>query len=313
MSNYQYPLTNDDINMFLEKPIYHRSFNDGLKFILRAYNSYGRTPLSYYIIGESGVGKSKLAQVASEKILKQSHSSTEAIIMPVVFVSLEQGALPDDVRKDILKVLNVDPSGYSGDNLKTLFKKQIEVCQVRIIFFDEFHHLLRVSDKNVNRNAANFIKTVIDLNIPVILFGISEGEKLFKLHSELRSRVKKGNELELMSIDEPQYTKYFTKFISERMKGFPLETVNLSTAENIKRLFLATRGNLRLFNTFLSEVLAEYRKGNEKLTLEHYQSVYTYTREEPLFNGKGQEIKPFTDGITVITNKLLRMGYIRAR
>ena len=311
MSSYQYPLTNDDINTFLEKPIYHKSFNDGLTFISRAYGSYGRTPLSYYITGESGVGKSKLAKVASQKILDVTPTNKDVNIIPIVYVTLEQGALPDEVRKYILKALNVDPSGYSGDNLKTLFKKQIKICQVRIIFFDEFHHLLRVSDKNVNRNAANFIKTVIDLDIPVILFGIPEGEKLFKLHSELRSRVKKGIELELMAIDEAKHKSYFTNYIKKRMDGFPLETEDLSTNDNIKRVFLATRGNLRLFNTFISEVLAEYRNGKEKLTLEHYQAVYAYTREETLLNGKGSELKPFTDKLSVINNKLKRLGFIK--
>ena len=310
MSKYQYPLSNDDINNFLDEPVYHPTFNEGLTFITRAYRSYGRTPLCYYITGESGVGKTKLAKVAHEEILNNTSMDPEANIIPVLFVTLAQGALPNEVRKHILKLLNVDPSGYGGDNLETLFQQQLKACQVRLIFFDEFHHLVRASDKDVNRNAANFIKTVIDLKIPVILLGTPEGTKLFKLHKELRSRVKKGVELELMSIDKDVHKEYFTLFVQERMTHFPLDTIELDSSERIKRLFLATRGNLRLFNTLLSEVLAEYRNGKEKLTMEHWQTVYDYVREEPLFNGKGGVICPFTDNISVIDNKLKKLGFI---
>lgn len=306
----QYPLSNEDINEFLARPIFHPEFNKGLKFIQRAYNSFGRTPYCCYILGESGVGKSKLAEVAYNKIITKVEPNNEATIIPVIAVTLEQGALPDEVRKAVLKKLNVDPTGNGGENLKTLFNKQLNVCEVKCILFDEFHHLLRSRDKDVNRNAANFIKTIVDMKIPVVLFGTPEGQKIFDIHNELNTRFSKAVDLSLMSINTANNKKYFIKFIQQRMDGFPLETVDLTHGDNLLRLFLATGGVLRHLNLLLSEVLSEYRDGTKKLTLEDYQAIDNFTRKDDLYNRKGKIIHPFTSNIAVIKNKLIDLQLI---
>lgn len=113
---YQYPLSDDVINQFLSEPVHHGTFNKAHKHIRKAYKSFGRKPMSCYVTGRSGVGKTTLAKAAERKILESTPSCQDAEILPVLRVNLIDGALPDDVRKDVLKKLGVD---FQGIQVKT--------------------------------------------------------------------------------------------------------------------------------------------------------------------------------------------------
>ncbi len=299
------PLSDDDINSFLNQPVMHPSFNKALKHIQKAHSSFGRAPLSCYVTGEPGVGKSFLVKTAKNKILETVVESKDSNTIPVILIKLRPGALPDRVKKMILTELGVDTQGYAGENLDILFIKQLIVCDVVLIIFDEFQHLLRLGDKDVNRNAANFIKTIIDdRRIPVVLTGIPEGKKLFKLSKELRSRIRNAGELEEMSIAEKKSREYFKKFIDKLMSTFPIESVKLTEGDNLDRLYLAIQGNLRGLEDLLSEVLSENREGLKKLEMEDYQAAYEFTRIDELYDGQNKVIAPFTGNISVIKNRL---------
>ena len=298
-------LTDEAINAYLAEPIFHPTFTEALEHIDKTYRRFGRRPASCYVIGDSGVGKSTLAITAKNEILAQTEPSTDATIIPVVMVVLEDGALPDEVRKDILEALGVDASGYTGRKLKKLLEKQLIVCGVRLILIDEFQHLLRKNDKDVNRNACNFIKRLIDnTQIPVVMFGVPEGKKLFQLHNEMRTRFTTACELLPMSCDDKPSLEYFTTYLADLMRRFPLKTVDLSEDENPLRVMLATGGNLRTLEFLLSDVLAEHRESSTKLTLKDYQNVYKFTRQDELVTKRGRVIKPFKDHIDVVKKDL---------
>ena len=318
--HYQYPLTDEDINQFLNEPVHHGTFNKVHKHIRKAYKSFGRRPMSCYVTGNSGVGKTMLAKAAERKILESTPPCQDAEITLVIRVTLKDGALPDDVRKDLLKKLNVDFSGYAGRNLKELLEKQLKVCGVRLVIFDEFQHLLRRYDKEVNKKACEFIKTFIDeTQIPVVLLGNPKGKKLFELYDELRTRFIEAGELLLMSCENENSFEYFRFFIKNLMTRFPLETIDMSTDENIQRLMLATGGNLRTLEYILSDVLATNRNGNKILKLEDYQEAYEFNRKQELrrVKGKGTRVvKPFQDEPNVIRKDLIhfqKAGFKNAR
>jgi adenylylsulfate kinase-like enzyme len=306
---YQYPLSDEVINQFLNEPVHHGTFNKAHKHIRRSYKSFGRRPISCYVTGHSGVGKTTLAKAAERKILKSTSSCQDAEILPVLRVTLRDGALPDNVRKDLLKELGVDFSGYAGRNLKELLDKQLKVCGVRLVIFDEFQHLLRKYDKEVNKKACEFIKTFIDeTQIPVVLLGNPKGKKLFELYDELRTRFIEAGELLLMSCKEKDSFEYFRFFINKLMERFPLKTIDLSTDENIQRLMLATGGNLRTLEYILSDVLSTNRDGSKALELDDYQEAYEFTRKQDLRRKKGKGtriVKPFEDEPHVIKSDLI--------
>jgi chromosomal replication initiation ATPase DnaA len=298
-------LTDDEINEYLAEPIFHPTFTEALEHIDKTYRRFGRRPASCYVIGESGVGKSTLAITAKNEILAQTEQSTDATIIPVVMVALEAGALPDEVRKDILEELGVDHSGYSGRKLRKLLEKQLKVCGVHLILIDEFQHLVRNNDKDVNRNACNFIKKLIhNTGIPVVMLGVPEGKKLFQLHNEMRTRFSSACELLPMSCDDKPSLVYFTAYLADLMRRFPLKTVDLSEGETPLRVMLATGGNLRTLEILLSDVLAEHRESSKKLTLNDYQNVYKFTRQDDLVTKRGRVIKPFKDSIDIVKNDL---------
>ena len=119
--------------------------------------------------GPPGLGKTTLALAAKDAILADTEQSSDATIIPVVMVALEAGALPEEVRKDILEELGVDHYGYTGRKLRKLLEKQLKVCGVNLILLDEFQHLVRKNDKDVNRNACNFIKKLIDIKKTILV------------------------------------------------------------------------------------------------------------------------------------------------
>lgn len=298
-------LTDEAINEYLAEPIFHPTFTLALAHIDKAFSRFGRRPASCYIIGESGVGKTTLATTAKNEILAKTKQCKDSVTIPVVMVALEDGALPDEVRKDILEELGVDSSGYTGRSLKRLLEKQLKVCGVRLILIDEFQHLMRKNDKDVNRNACNFIKKLIDnTGIPVVMLGVPEGKKLFQIHNELRTRFSTACELLPMSCDDQPSLDYFTKYLSNLMQRFPLKTIDLSKGEEPLRVMLATGGNLRNLEFLLSEVLAEHRDSTKKLTLLDYHNVYQFTRQDELVTKRGRVIKPFKDTIEVVKRDL---------
>lgn len=306
---YQYPLTNDEIKQFFAKPVHHGSFNKVHLHIQKAYKSFGLEPMSCYVVGASGVGKTMLAKTAKRMILEQTVPNKDAEITPVIMITFRSGAVPDQVRKDMLKKLKVDFSGYKNEDLEELLHKQLHVCGVRLVIFDEFQHLVRKYAKDVNKKACEFVKTFIDdTEIPVVLLGTPDGKKLFELFDELRTRFVEAGELVLMSCENKGSFEYFRYFIKELMANFPLETVDLSTDENIQRLMLATGGNLRVLKKLLIDVLGTNRDGQKKLVIEDYQKSYEFARSEELrrntTKGGTRIIKPFTDKLNVVRKDL---------
>lgn len=297
------PLTDEAINSFLAQPIYHPSFNKAFKFISKAYRSFGRVPNSCYILGDSGVGKTMLANTVKQAILKKEEQVEFANSVPVILITLQESALPDAVKRDILSELDVDYSSHAGDALQKLLLKQLKICKVKLVIFDEFQHLLRMRDKDVNKKACEFIKTFInETNIPVVLLGTPRGHKLFKLHDELRTRFTSAGELHPMSCDNQTSLEYLRTYLEALMVRCPIKTVDISKGNIPYRVQLATHGNLRTLEKLLSEVLSENRTGEKKLTLKDYQEAYEYTRQEPIFTRRGREIKPFVDDISLIKN-----------
>jgi chromosomal replication initiation ATPase DnaA len=290
----QTKLTNKEINEYLAEPIYHPTFIKAYKHIHKAFDSFGRRPACCYITGDSGVGKSTLGKAIYNEIIANTEPDPNANIISVVMVTLKDSTLPDEVRKDILDKLGVDSSGYSGRKLRVLLEKQLKACGVQLIIFDEFQHLVRKYDRDVNRNACNFIKNLIDTTgVPVVLLGTPKGKKLFELYDELRTRFICAGELELMSCESGSALEYFRVYLTDLMRRFPLKTVNLSKGNNPYRVMLATGGNLRALEFILSEVLATHRDRTKKISLEDYQIAYDFVRRKELVTKTGRIIQPF--------------------
>lgn len=294
------PLTDDDINSFLRYPIYHPSFNEAYQYISKSYRSFGRAPQSCYILGDSGVGKTTLANVVKQVIFENTEPEEFANVIPVVLVTLHSGALPDSVKRDILEQLSVDCSSHAGRSLETLLQEQLKVCKVKLVMFDEFHHLLRLRDKDVNKKACEFIKDFINVSkIPVVLFGTPKGKKLFDLHDELRTRFVSAGELKMECPDESPF-EYWCTYLEDLMSRFPIPSIDISKGNNPYRVHLATNGNLRTLEFLLSEILSENRAGEKKLTLSDYQIAYNFTRQQPILTKRGREIQPFLDDIQLV-------------
>ena len=304
MTTKQKILTNIDIVNYLEAPIYHKDFNEALDFINESYSSFGLTPISCYITGPSGTGKTTLAKTAHLEILSSAKSTTERTNIPVVRVTLTDGALPDDVRRDILIELGVDPSGYAGAKLKKLLIKQLNICGVKLVIFDEFQHLLRPGGKNVNKRVCEFVKTFIDTTRrPVVLLGNEDGKKLFKLYPELRTRFVCGGELSEMNCITKRGLDYFTWYLEELMKLFPLKSLDLSKGDFPYRVALATNGNLRTLEYLLTKVLKNNRSNQNEITAKAYQAAYEVSRQSAIII-KGKVVAPFTADINTVRELL---------
>lgn len=297
-------ITNEQIRKFLDTPIRHPKFNDCMLYITTAYKSTFSYPISIYIVADSGLGKTVLADTCIAKINETIVYDNTRRQYPAIKITLKSGALPREVIKEILKKLNVPSTGHGKKDLKLLFETQLKECAVRVIFIDEFHNLLRHNDKSVNIKAAQFIKELIENHgIAVILLGTKRGEKLFELSEELRTRFTPANELTLMSCKTKDEKKYFQDYISRYLAQSPIKFPNLSDENNIYRLELAGGGNLRRMRYIFQYALLNHTAKGD-ISMEELQTAFTLTKEKYIKNKKGEIIKPFLDDMAIIKGAL---------
>lgn len=220
---------------------------------------YKEQPDSVLIIGESGAGKSKIIEYYLSKYPRRTEKDKDGQrdIIPVLYAKLPDDTNPKAAPTEILRALH-EPEryisragkeeetltfkGYRND-LNDMFWKLAAKCEIELIIIDEFHNAFRKNTDSARRDAAFWIKTLINqTGIPVVLMGLPHCQSLLEEFSELGNRFPICHRLPEYSLETIREWLLFLKKVDEQL---PFEQfVGLKDPELALRLLCITRGSI---------------------------------------------------------------------
>lgn len=253
---------------FSNKIIGHDRFKDELlsKLIeFKIFNSMDENKIySFFIMGESGVGKTEVAKVLHQLL------GGETPLAKINFGNYSS--------QDALNSLIGSPRGYIGSETGELFER-VEQSNTGIILIDEFekattslfNYFLEVLESGV---AINSQGEILDLNGYIFIFTSNiEPNKFEEVFSpELRSRFNYICSFSPLSYQDKEnylFTR-FSKYVDEFNNAYNKKLKKLTTLELKQRIDINMYDNMRVLNSeirnlFISYINEKYEDKKDKI------------------------------------------------
>jgi len=230
-----------------------------------------------FIIGESGVGKSRLLQKFSLAHPRITHAEFTEI--PVLYVKVPATGSIDSLLYAMLLEM-VSPFWDRGTTaqrtaqLHTLLKS----CKVRLIILGELNHLIDKGGSVTHHKIADWLKAFAEeAKISFIISGIPRSLKLMDKNEQLRGRFREVITIHPFSMEDPETRHQFysaLKTFSKLMPGIPC--VNLTTEATAKSILYATAGRLRdIRNLLVRSVELAFKNSKVEITQEILSQAFT--------------------------------------
>jgi Cdc6-like AAA superfamily ATPase len=146
-----------------------------------------------FIEGESGTGKSTLAEVF--KTAHPKYRTEEKLVAPVIYAQVPEYPTIKSLASEILLDFE-DPLANKGTEFEMTARilTYIKECETRVVILDEFQEFV---DKSTNGKVldkvANWLKGLINkTNIVVVIIGLPRGQKVLDHNEQLRGRFKRA-------------------------------------------------------------------------------------------------------------------------
>ena len=216
---------------------------------LYAHHISTSNPPCLSILGATGAGKTTLIE---EWLTRQKYRRSETIsgsLRPYLYVSVPAKASIKGTAAAFLTTLG-DPNPGRGTqwNMVTRLYALIKSCQVRMIFVDEFQHILNRDTQRVLNDVADFLKDLINqTNIPMILVGQpGEAEPILQTNPPLSRRIGSPRYLKPFPWErsEPCTISAFCTLMESIDQELPLDPSGLSEPDTAFRFHYATDGYL---------------------------------------------------------------------
>ena len=147
----------------------------------------GFEPKVFRVPGPSGVGKSSLIAHLSRDYPETRIDGRRHI--PVLVVEVPQSATAKVLPRSVLRALGIQvPSSMTTDALFQMMTKQLRLAGTRVVIFDEISHLVDEGSRVPPRAASEWLISVHQLGMTLIMLGIPRLEELFKANEQLRRR-----------------------------------------------------------------------------------------------------------------------------
>lgn len=202
-------------------------------------------PECLFLFGETGVGKTTLLKEYRDKYQRYVVDGYTKI--PVLYVKVPVKATPKSLASKVLLELG-DPNYDRGTetNMSDRLHLFIHKCDIQMIIFDEFQHLIDSDTEKVLRLAADWVKSFTeDVKIPVILCGMPESEKIFSFNNgQLDRRYCKREEMNNFKFNTKEEQIKFRAFLNNIDEQLPFqERANIAGVKLAEKLFYASMGN----------------------------------------------------------------------
>jgi type II secretory pathway predicted ATPase ExeA len=205
----------------------------------------GLEPRHTLLIGESGAGKSWLAEHVASLFPRrlEQHENCK----PVLVVSTPPNPTLKGLAETILITLG-DPVSHRGTAVERLDRALVllKKCEVEIVVFDELQHFLDHGKYNSLMSVTDWLKRFIDESrIPCVLMGLPRCDMILHANEQLRRRFSSRLELPAFSLDTEENELEFRGVLQSIDNALPTDgRSNFSNIDLTERLYFASNGLL---------------------------------------------------------------------
>lgn len=230
------------------------------------------------ILGPTGAGKTtvveKYVSNFPRKVLK------ERTVIPVLHVKVPPRARsPKVLASKILRTMG-DPLFDSGteENMTQRIQNFVEKCGIEMIILDEFQHLIDRDTDHVLATASDWLKTFIEeINIPVVLCGLPDSERVFEHNEQLDGRYPNRIYLSPFGFNNREEQKDFRKFLMAIDKDLPFSKFsNLADPVIAAKIFYFSFGVPRYVMDLLKQATKfSLKRGQDQITERELKNAFS--------------------------------------
>lgn len=248
-----------------EQRLLFPDFEEAFRRISRVHKMAraGLQPRNVMVLGPSGAGKSSVLEeyVRHFPVIEEP----EFRRIPVLHVEIKSSPTVRSVAEDFLKAMKLPMATKGTVNEKTdRVISSLQKLKVELLMLDEAQHLLGARKRSYGaNNETEWLKSLLNqIQIPVVLAGLSYGEALLSTNEQLRRRLEGVSRLKPFSLTDENSASIFAGVVSwfdrEIHRGHP---IGLHSGDQLLSLFYATDGLIG----YLSKLLL----GAMEIRLEH--------------------------------------------
>ncbi|MBM6617289.1 TniB family NTP-binding protein [Bacillus suaedaesalsae] len=259
--------------------IEHPRFVKALTLIRKCHKSLESStdPQCMLITGPSGAGKSTLFDTYVQyydKVIYHSSKTKKVILW---------GEIPSPTRINTFLEMMLDmlgdplPTKGTIGNKKHRLENLIRDCEVELIMLDEFQHFYNQENDKINYDVADCFKSIINkTKVPVVLFGLSDAEKVVAANPQLKRRFSLRESIAPFSYDSPNEVVEFRMLLKEVDKMLPFENLSgLGEEDLADRFMFATNGVMNSVMKIIRDAAIQVvEEGREKIEREDLAKAY---------------------------------------
>ncbi|RZT05356.1 TniB protein [Duganella sp. CF402] len=233
-------------------------------------------PENLLVLGESGVGKSRVLQKFRNKYSPVVHP--EFTEVPVLYVSVPANGNASALASAMLLALG-SPFWDRGKIKDLTFQLHclLKQCKVKVILLDEVNHLVDKGGIKTHHYTADWLKVFLDqAGIPIVMAGIPRAMRLLKANDQLRSRFREIIYIKPFSVANEVETHRFCEVLATFTKMMAgVEVIKLTSGDLPKKMLFATNGYLRdLRRLLVRAVEIAFRDGSQKIRLSTLEEAF---------------------------------------
>lgn len=280
----------------------HSAFADGEKRLRRAYEGAKRGTISpdcFAIVGEWGVGKSRLQQRMVQ--LHPPIRTSEGLNLDVICVKIPAEPRLKALVEFILKALG-DPQWHAkeSENIKTeRIKHFAKRVGLKILFLDEFQHFLDKGKPQLVKIMLDWLKVLIDENnFCVVIAGLDESLGILRQNPQLKDRFQRSIRLPRfdwrIENDREEWLGILDAFYEKISEQHDI--VELHAGDFAFRLYIACAGSIRrLRNTLHNAVEAAALENRREISVNDIAEGYRVAVDDDMMiEGRGVFDMSFT-------------------
>ncbi|WP_415884729.1 TniB family NTP-binding protein [Neptuniibacter sp. QD37_6] len=235
----------------------------------------GAEPEGAVILGDTGSGKTTVLQYYCKQHAVSATKESEK--NKVLYVPIPPKATTKKVVKRMLFLLGRTEklTGNEDDLVLELHRLMWELG-TELIIFDEINHLLPRNAGRSTVDICDFFKSLMnDTKIPLVLAGTLKSKAVLLSNDELADRLNAVQYLNYFTLPKRgEKTNHFKAYMQGIEQVIPVEGISLTSAEMLKRFFVASSGIPRRIARIVTETM-QYADLSAPLAMSDYHRGYT--------------------------------------